>query len=58
MGAADAHLVSACCQRRGLILGQVAVPEPTNESGAISPLLEQLLLAGETATSDAAATAS
>jgi hypothetical protein len=53
LGAADAHLVSPFCQRRGLILGQVAVPDPTNELGAISPLLEQLLLAGETVTFDA-----
>ncbi len=53
LGAADAHLVSAFCQRRGLTLGQVAVPDPTNELGAISPLLTQLILAGETVTFDA-----
>jgi predicted transposase YbfD/YdcC len=53
LGAAEAHLVSAFCQRRGLVLGQVAVPDPTNELGAISPLLAQLLLAEETVTFDA-----
>jgi predicted transposase YbfD/YdcC len=53
LGAADAHLVSAFCQRRGLTLGEVAVPDPTNELGAISPLLAQLTLAGETVTFDA-----
>jgi predicted transposase YbfD/YdcC len=53
LGASDAHLVSAFCQRRGLLLGQVAVPDPTNELGAISPLLERLALAGETVTFDA-----
>jgi predicted transposase YbfD/YdcC len=53
LGAADAHMVSAFCQRRGLTLGQVAVPDPTNELGAISPLLQQLALADETVTMDA-----
>jgi predicted transposase YbfD/YdcC len=53
LGAADAHLVSAFCQRRGLSLGQVAVPDPTNELGALSPLLAQLVLADETVTFDA-----
>jgi hypothetical protein len=41
LGAAEAHLVSAFCQQRGLSLGQVAVADPTNELGAITPLLEQ-----------------
>ncbi len=53
LGAADAHLVGACCQRRGLVLGEVAVPDKTNELGAIGPLLARLLLAGETVTFDA-----
>jgi predicted transposase YbfD/YdcC len=53
LGAADTHLVSACCQRRGLVLGEVAVPDKTNELGAIGPLLARLLLAGETVTFDA-----
>jgi DDE_Tnp_1-associated len=53
LGASDAHLVSAFCQRRGLLLGQVAVPDPTNELGAISPLLARLALADETVTFDA-----
>ncbi len=53
LGARDVHLVSACCQRRGLVLGEVAVPDKTNELGAIGPLLDRLLLAGETVTFDA-----
>ena len=52
-GCGGSHLVSAFCQRRGLSLGQVTVPDPTNELGAISPLLAQLALAGETVTFDA-----
>lgn len=53
LGAANVHLVSACCQRRGVVLGQVAVPDTTNEVGAVPALLEQLLLAEETVTFDA-----
>ena len=53
LGAADAHLLSACCQRWGVVLGQVPVADATNELGAVGPLLEQLLVAGETLTFDA-----
>jgi predicted transposase YbfD/YdcC len=53
LGAADAHLLSACCQRWGVVLGQVAVADATNELGGLTPLLEQLLVAGETLTFDA-----
>lgn len=53
LGAADAHLLSACCQQLGVVLGQVAVPDVTSELGAVGPLLERLPLAGETVTFDA-----
>jgi predicted transposase YbfD/YdcC len=53
LGATDAHLVSACCHRWGLVLGEVAVTDQTNELGALAPLLAQLTLAGETLTFDA-----
>jgi hypothetical protein len=53
LGAKDAHLLSACCQHWGVVLGEVAVPDSTNEVGAVGPLLATLLLAGETVTLDA-----
>jgi predicted transposase YbfD/YdcC len=53
LGAADAHLLSACCQWQGVVLGQVAVPDRTNEQGAVDALLDHLLLDGETVTFDA-----
>ncbi len=53
LGAHDAHLLSACCQRAALVLGQMAVPDATNELGAIGPFLATLLLEGETLTFDA-----
>ena len=53
LGAADAHLLSACCQRWGVVLGQVAVADATNELGGLSALLEQVLVSGETPTFDA-----
>jgi predicted transposase YbfD/YdcC len=53
LGAHDAHLLSACCQRWGVVLGQVAVSDATNELGGLNPLLEQVLVAGETLTFDA-----
>jgi predicted transposase YbfD/YdcC len=56
LGARDAHLLSACCQRFGVVLGEVAVPAPTNEAGAVGALLEALVLSGETVTFDAAFT--
>jgi len=53
LGAHDVHLLSACCQWRGLMLGQQAVPETTSELGAIGAFLARLPLAGETVTFDA-----
>lgn len=53
LGAADAHLLSACCQRAGVVLGQVATPDATNEVGAVDDLLERLPLVGRTCTFDA-----
>ena len=53
LGAADAYLLSACCQRGGLVLGQVAVPDTTNELGVVTSLLERVPLIGETVTFDA-----
>lgn len=53
LGAVDAHLLSACCQRWGVVLGQVAVADATNELGGLGPLLEHVLIAGETLTFDA-----
>jgi predicted transposase YbfD/YdcC len=53
LGARDTHLVSACCQPHSVVLGEVAVPEKSNELSAVEPLLEALLLTGETVTFDA-----
>jgi predicted transposase YbfD/YdcC len=53
LGAVDAHLLSACCQRLGVVLGEVATPDATNELGALDHLLDQLPLAGRTVTFDA-----
>jgi hypothetical protein len=53
LGAHDVRLLSACCQQHALVLGQQAVPDATNELGAIAPFLAQLPLAGETLTFDA-----
>lgn len=56
LGAADAHLLSACCQRFGAVLGEGAVLDATNEAGAVGALLDALVLSGETVTFDAAFT--
>lgn len=53
LGAADAHLLSACCQRRGCVLAEVPVPSGTKEQGAVEALLDRVLLGGETVTFDA-----
>lgn len=45
-GARDAHLVSALSQRLGVVLGQVAVPDKTNEITAMDNLLAGLALDG------------
>ena len=52
-GAVDAHLLSAFCQRLGVVLGQVAVPDKTNEITAIDALLARLTLTGWVVTTDA-----
>ncbi len=51
--AADAHLLSALSQDFGLVLGQVAVPDRTNEIVAMLDLLAQLVLPGKVITGDA-----
>lgn len=53
LAATESHLLSACCQRLGVVLGEVAVPATTNELGAVGALLDALLLSGETVTFDA-----
>jgi len=52
-GADDAHLLSAFSQRLGVVLGQVAVPDKTNEITAIDDLLARLVLTGWVITTDA-----
>jgi len=52
-GAANAHLLSALSQRLGLVLGQVAVPDKTNEITAMDDLLSALVLDGWVVTTDA-----
>lgn len=53
MGACDAHLLSALSQRVGVVLGQVAVEDKTNETTAMLELLEGLVLHGKLITGDA-----
>jgi len=53
LGAADTHLVSACCQRWTLVLSEVAVADASHELAALEPLLGGLPLSGETVTVDA-----
>lgn len=52
-GAANAHLLSALSQRIGVVLGQVAVDDKTNEIGAMLDLLSALVLPGKLITGDA-----
>jgi predicted transposase YbfD/YdcC len=52
-GATDAHLLSAFSQRLGVVLGQVAVPDKTNEITAVDDLLAALVLTGWLITTDA-----
>lgn len=52
-GTANAHLLSALSQRLGLVLGQVAVPDKTNEITAMDDLLSALVLDGWAVTTDA-----
>jgi predicted transposase YbfD/YdcC len=53
MGASDAHLLSALSQRMGVVLGQVAVGDKTNETTAMLELLTGLVLQGKLITGDA-----
>lgn len=52
-GKAALHLVSAWASESGLVLGQVAVDDTSNESTAIPALLTLLALEGATVTIDA-----
>ncbi len=52
-GAEDAPLLSAFSQRLGVVLGQVAVADKTNEITAIDDLLARLVLTGWVVTTDA-----
>jgi predicted transposase YbfD/YdcC len=52
-GAADAHLLAALSHRLGVVLGQVAVSDKTNEIGAADELLLALVLEGRVVTADA-----
>ena len=52
-GAADAHLLAALSHRLGVVLGQVAVEDKTNEIGAAGAFLLTLVLAGRVITADA-----
>jgi predicted transposase YbfD/YdcC len=52
-GAVDAHLLSAYSQRLRLVLGQLGVPDKTNEIGAADELLLALVLEGRVVTADA-----
>jgi len=52
-GAANAHLLSALHQRIGLVLGQIAVDDKTNEITAMLELLTNLVLPGKLITADA-----
>ncbi len=52
-GALDVHLLSVLSHRLGITLSQQAVPEKTNEIGALPKMLEALLLEGRVVTVDA-----
>jgi predicted transposase YbfD/YdcC len=58
LGAADAHLVSACATAAGTVLGQVAAPAVGHEVAVVGDLLAQLTLQERTVTFDAAFTQS
>jgi predicted transposase YbfD/YdcC len=55
-GAVDARLLSALSQRLGVVLGQVAIADTTDETGAVDDLLAALVLDGWVVTADAAFT--
>lgn len=52
-GAVNVHLLSALSHRLGLTLYQEAVPEKTNEIGALPEMLQVLVLEGRVVTVDA-----
>lgn len=52
-GASGAHLLSALHQRVGVVLGQIAVDDKTNEITAMLDLLANLVLPGRLITADA-----
>lgn len=52
-GATNAHLLSALSQSIGVVLGQVAVKDKTNEINAMLELLAALVLHGKVITGDA-----
>jgi len=52
-GASDAHLLSALSHRLAITLGQIAVPDKTNEIGTIRDLLVNLVMKGRVFTVDA-----
>jgi predicted transposase YbfD/YdcC len=52
-GASDTHLLSAVSQRLGVVLGQVAVADKTNEIPTAPELLLQVALTGRVVTVDA-----
>ncbi len=52
-GAVDAHLLSMCSHRLGIVLAQMAVSDKTNEAAASDDLLATLMLTGVVITGDA-----
>lgn len=52
-GAEESHLLSALSQRLNIVLGQVAVPDATNETGVLDQLLDLIGIAGYVTTTDA-----
>lgn len=52
-GATDAHLLSALSHRLAITLTQIAVPDKTNEIGAVRDLLVRLVMQGRVFTADA-----
>jgi len=52
-GAEESHLLSALSQRLNIVLGQVAVPDATNETGVLDQLLDLIGTAGYVTTTDA-----
>ena len=52
-GAEELHLLGALSQRLNIVLGQVAVPDATNEMGMLDQLLDLIGIAGYVTTTDA-----